>query len=377
MTAIIFIIVLAILVFVHELGHFLVARWCGIRVDAFAIGFGPRLLHWTRHGIEYSIRLIPFGGYVKIFGENPDDENTNGPDAKRSFVHKNRLIQAAVLVAGVTFNFIFAWFLYIGIFASGVTASVDTFDKYADNISDKRVMVTSVSAGSPAEKAGLKAGDTIFAVEVNNTSREINHEPSAEIEQAQAITYIQDTINASEGKELTVHYDRGEERLRVGVTPIQGIVEGKYAIGIGMNEVGELKLPFFTAIWESLRYTIFNIRDIVVGLATFIGTIFMGTANFSDVTGPIGIAGVVGDAADLGFVYLLMITAYISLNLGVINLIPFPALDGGRLLFVGIESIVRRKIPMKFANITNIIGFALLMLLMVTVTYKDVLRLFK
>jgi len=361
MTAIIFIIVLGVLIFVHELGHFLVARWCGIRVDAFAIGFGPKILHWKRGEVEYSLRLIPFGGYVRIHGENPDLENTTGPDAHRSFVNKNRLIQAAVLVAGVSFNFIFAWFLYIGIFSAGVTASSDTFAKYSDNITDKRVMITSISAGSPAEIAGLKMGDSIISV--NNT--------------ASVIDDIQVSINESKGKPISVSYTRGDIQNVVEVTPTEGIIEGKYAIGIAMNEVGELKLPFFVAIWESLKYTIFNIRDIAVGLFTFLGTIFMGTANFSDVTGPIGIAGVVGDAADMGFVYLLMITAYISLNLGVINLLPFPALDGGRLFFVIIESIIRKKIPMKFANITNIIGFSLLMLLMVVLTYKDVLRLFK
>jgi len=361
MTAIIFIIVLAILIFVHELGHFLVARWCGIRVDAFAIGFGPKILHWKRGEVEYSLRAIPFGGYVRIHGENPDEENTTGPDAHRSFVNKNRLIQAAVLVAGVTFNFIFAWLLYIGIFSAGVTASSDTFAKYSDNITDKRVMITSVSSGSPAEMAGLKMGDNIISVD--NTANKIED--------------IQVKINESGGQSISVSYTRGGENKSVEVIPTEGIVEGKYAIGIAMIEVGELKLPFFVAIWESLKYTIFTIRDITVGLTVFIGSIFMGTANFSDVTGPVGIAGVVGDAADMGFVYLLMITAYISLNLGVINLLPFPALDGGRLLFVGIESVIHRKIPMKFANITNMVGFSLLMLLMIVVTYNDVLRLFR
>lgn len=370
-TAIIFIVVLAVLIFVHELGHFLVARWCGIRVDAFAIGFGPKLLHWTRGGIEYSLRAIPFGGYVKIYGENPDEENTTGPDAHRSFVNKNRLIQASVLVAGVMFNFIFAWLIYMVTFTTGVTASSDTFDKYADRISDKRIMITAISTGSPADKAGLVVGDTIDDVQLYS-SKNI----SKSVVSSTTIENIQSNINASAGNSVLVKYTRSGESKSAEVTPIQGIVEGKYAIGISMSEVGDMRLPFYISIWESLRYTVISIKDIAVGLGTFIGTIFIGQAKFSDVTGPIGIAGVVGDTANLGFTYLLMITAYISLNLGVINLIPFPALDGGRLLFVIIESITRKKIPMKVATITNAVGFFLLMLLMIVVTYKDIVRIF-
>jgi regulator of sigma E protease len=144
-----------------------------------------------------------------------------------------------------------------------------------------------------------------------------------------------------------------------------------------MQEVADLQLPFFTAIGEGLHYMLVMIRETVIGLASFIGNIFQGTANFADVAGPVGIAGIVGDAAQLGFTYLIMITALISINLGVINLIPFPALDGGRTLFVIIEGIIRRRISMKFTNVVNMIGFILLMALMVVVTFKDIVKLFR
>jgi regulator of sigma E protease len=324
-------------------------------VDAFALGFGPRILHWKSGEVEYSLRAIPFGGYVKIHGENPDEENTNGPDSHRSFVNKNRLIQSAVLVAGVFFNFLFAWLIYIGIFSSGVTASADIFEKYSNYVSDRRVMVTSIAVDSPAEKAGLQIGDNLL----------------------NSIEDVQKTITESNGKAISISYIRAGATSTTEIIPTKGIVGDTYAIGISMNEVGTLNLPFFNAVYESFFYTLRMIRDTALGLITFIATIFTGTANFSEVTGPIGIAGVVGDAAEMGITYLLMITAYISINLGVINLIPFPALDGGRLLFVIIEGAIRRRIPMKVANITNFVGFALLMLLMVVVTYRDIVNLLK
>jgi regulator of sigma E protease len=142
-----------------------------------------------------------------------------------------------------------------------------------------------------------------------------------------------------------------------------------------MDQVADLHLPFFAAIKEGFSYTINLIKETAVGLYTFIANIFRGSPNFSDVSGPIGIAGIVGNAATLGFSYLLMVTAIISINLGVVNLIPFPALDGGRILFVGLEGIFRRRIPAGFANTVNAIGFGLLMILMIAVTWKDIARL--
>lgn len=356
MTAIIFLIVLAILIFVHELGHFLAARLCGIRVDVFALGFGPRIVSWKRKETEYAINVIPFGGYVKIFGENPDNESLHGPHSDRSFVNKPRWQQAIVLSAGVFFNFLFAWVLYTAIFTSGVTATTLGFEKYTDRFSDQRIMVTYVAKDSPAEKAGIQIGDVF--------------------DKAQSIESVQDSINNSQGQQVSLEYNRKGEEQIAKVIPVTGIVENKYAIGISMDIVGDLKLPVGTALVEGFNYTIEMIKLTFVGLVQFFTNIFRGHADFASVAGPIGIANIVGDAASLGFTYLLMITALISINLGVINLIPFPALDGGRLLFVIIESFIRRRIPMSFANTVNTIGFTLLMLLMVVVTYKDIVKLF-
>lgn len=361
-TVIIFLIVLAVLIFVHELGHFLAAKLFDIRVDAFAIGFGPRLFSWKRGETVYSLRLIPFGGYVKIFGENPDEESIFGPDSKRSIANKSRWQQAIVLIAGITFNFIFAWLLYITIFTTGVTATTDGFEQYENRFTNSRIMITEIMPGSPAEKANIKVGDIVSKIDENAGERMEN---------------IQKYIN-SKGSN-TVRFDvlRNGQNISTEVVPTTGLIDGKYAIGIAMQDVVDLKLPFFTAIYEGLRYTVVMIKDTAVGLYSFFAGIIRGTANFSDVAGPIGIAGIIGNAAELGFTYLLMITAIISINLGVINLLPFPALDGGRILFVAIEGIIRRRIPVKFTNIVNTVGFVLLMALMILVTYKDIVKLIK
>ncbi len=356
MTVIIFLIVLAILIFIHELGHFLAARACGIRVDAFALGFGPRLVSWKRKETEYAINLIPFGGYVKIFGENPDELSLHGPNSNRSFVNKPRWQQAIVLVAGVFFNLIFAWVLYFVVFSTGVVATTSGFEAYKDKFENPRVMVTYVSPDSPAANAGIKEGDVLYTVS--------------------SIEDFQESINNSQGKEISLAYKRGEVVATSTLVAVTGLVQDRYAIGISMDTVGDLRLPIFTALKESITYTWGMIVLTAQGLGNFFFDLFRGQADLATVTGPVGIAGIVGDAASLGFAYLLMITALISINLGVINLVPFPALDGGRLLFVGIESVIRRRIPMKFANIVNFVGFSLLMILMVVITYRDILKLF-
>lgn len=355
MTVIIFLLVLGILIFVHELGHFLVARACGIRVDAFALGFGPKIFSKTIGETTYSLNIIPFGGYVRIFGENPDYESINGEDKERSFVHKNKLQQVLVLFAGIAFNFIFAFLLTIYAFSSGVLASTDSYSEYKTNIVDKHIAVTFVNKGSPAEKAGLKAGDKLIAESVES---------------------LQMKINESEEKGIEIPYIRNGQESKVNVIAQQGIVEGKYAIGIAMDNVGTLKLPFKQAVIEALRFTLHMITMTIQGIYDLIIGIFNGTSHISSVTGPVGIAGLVGDAAKIGFTYLVMFTAMISINLGVLNLVPFPALDGGRILFVLIEAIIRRPIKPAIANAINISGFGILIVLMIFITYRDIVQLF-
>lgn len=355
MTILLFIIILAVLIFVHELGHFLVAKWRGIRVDEFALGFPPKIYSKKVGETTYALNLIPFGGYVKIFGEDPDAESMAGPDSSRSFVNKSAWTKIAVLVAGVSANVILAWLLFSISFMSGMTGGIGEVDpQYVEN---ERVIVTSVLPESPAAEAGFAAGD------------EIRNYPTVE--------EIQELIKGSEGSALSFDITSGTEEKTIEVVPEQGVVEGAdYGIGISMDLVGDIRLPVHLAFYHGLRMTWDMARATIVGLGGFLADIFTGDADFASVAGPVGIAGLVGEARELGWAYLLSFTAFISLNLAVLNLLPFPALDGGRILFVIIEAIKRSPIKPAVANTVNAIGFGLLILLMVVVTVKDILKLF-
>lgn len=362
MSIIIFIVVLAILIFVHELGHFIVAKKSGIKVSEFGIGFPPKL--WSKQKGEtlYSVNAIPFGGYVKIFGENPDEESIAGPEKERSFVNKPRYIQALVLVAGVFFNVLFAWMLI----SAGYMIGLPTPESHAGQgiVDDAQLVITSVSPSSPAYEAGLKVGDVV---------REAVSEQKYALDELspQALSNF---IEAHGKDGVTLGISRGQEVVSVDVVGREGVVPGRIAIGISMDKIGILRLPVHLAIYEGGLDTVRLTYATVVSLFTFIGQVFIGQGDLSQITGPVGIVSLVGDVTTLGFVYLLSFTAIISINLAVINLMPFPALDGGRLLFVAIEAIRRKAISPKVANALNGIGFALLILLMIVVTVKDIFR---
>ncbi len=362
MTILLFLLILAILIFVHELGHFLVAKWSGIRVDEFAIGFPPRLLSFTKGETKYTINLIPFGGFVKIFGENPDEESIAGPDKSRSFVHKPKSIQALVLVAGVTFNMIFAWILISLAMVIGMQLPQGFVQNSA--VKSHQILIVEVTKDSPAYNAGLKEEDTILEI-----SR------GMEVLRPTAIKEIQDFIGSSKDTSLSIIYLRNNATSSATFTPVFDEASGKARAGIAMYEFSEVKIPLWKAPWEGLKETISKTKEITVSIFGFFGNVFIGKGQFAEVSGPVGIARMVGDTSRLGFAYLLLFTALISINLAVINLIPFPALDGGRLLFVLIEKIKGSPLNPKFANISNALGFLILITLMVIVTYHDIIKL--
>lgn len=365
MSFITLILVISILVFVHELGHFLVAKKSGVRVDEFAIGFPPRIYARKYGETTYALNLIPFGGYVKIFGENPDDESIEESNKGRSFAHKPKYIQAAILIAGIAMNILFAWILLSVSFMIGAPQ--------ASNVSSgSYVFVTEVLKDSSALEAGIKSGDLITNIEVSNKSQiEIQKENPKTI----STERIKDVVTSSRGTPLVVSYIRGSLEATTTLSAKQN-TNGQYVIGVQMSDIENVRLPFFSAIYEGAIATYEMFKSTMVGTLRFFGSAFVLNANLHDVSGPIGIAGYLNQAREFGIATLFSFVAIISLNLAVINLLPFPALDGGRLLFVAIEAIIRRPIKPVVANTLNLVGFALLMILMLTVTVSDIGKLF-
>lgn len=358
MTIILFLLILTALIFVHELGHFLAAKKSGIRVDEFAIGFPPKIFSWKRGETLYSINLIPFGGFVKIHGENPDEVALTGPDKERSFVNKSKSTQAFVLSAGIIMNIFFAYFLFVGSFMLGVP-SVN------DNTEGSALYITAIAESSPAELAGLQTGDKILKIETTGNVLEGKISPDA------LVSFI---AEAKDGVVVTL--ERSGQAQEIEVLPKEGVVAGRLAIGIQMAEVSFEKLSFFKALSKAFTTTGIVIKETTVGIAKFFASIFTFNADLKSVSGPVGIASLVGDASRFGAGYLMSFAALISINLAIINLVPFPALDGGRLLFVFLEVLLRRKISIKIQNVLNFLGFAFLMILMVVITFSDIKKLF-
>ncbi len=361
MSIILFIVVLLVLVVAHEFGHFIIAKAAGIRVDEFAFGFPPKI--WGKKWGEttYSFNALPLGGYVKIYGEDPN-EVANDSDRKRSFTAQPLRIQASVIVGGVLFNLLLAWILITATLMIGIPTMADEGDQYV--LTNPRLMITGVHENSPSSIAGIKSGDVIISVSDGMKSID-GTTPDG----------VTKFIATHEAQPLTFTYKRKSEIHTTVITPVQGIAPSRAAVGIYMDMVGTLELPFHVALWEGLHKTYQYTVLTATGLWTFLSSAIVGKSDFSQVTGPVGIVNAVGEAASIGFVNLLFFTALISINLAVINVIPFPALDGGRLLFIVIEAIMRRPINVKVANTFNFVGFALLMLLMVAVTYNDIAKL--
>lgn len=348
----------------HEFGHFIVAKKSGIRVDEFAFGFKPRLWSIKKGETTYSINALPIGGYVSIFGENPDDENTNGPDRDRSFVHKPKYIQALVLVAGVVMNFLVAWLLFTVGFMAGMPA-LKGIEPKGVAVANKEVTFLGVAKNSPAELAGIVSGDKPISM---STASDSTQTPSVE-----SVQYF---IKKHSTEAITISYKHGITVKEVVLTPSEKFGTNGPGIGVSLDTIGKYeKLPIYRALWEGLRSSVSVFGQTFVGFYDLIHGALFDKGSIDNVTGPVGLVSLIGKILQFGFIYLVVFTGIISLNLAVINLIPFPALDGGRLLFLLIERIKGSRIKPKIANIVNMIGFMLLMLLMVVVTFNDIRKL--
>lgn len=362
MTIILFLAVLALLVLVHELGHFVAAKWAKVAVDEFAIGFPPRLWSKKVGPTLYSLNLILFGGFVKLRGE--DGSETYDPDGLGA---KSRPKQVVIMAAGVVANLVLAWlFLSLALFL-GLPASIATAPKGAE-LSNISLMIVAVKDGSPADVAGLKPGDKILTLQKDA-------ETLSAPEVAPAIDLI--TKNASP---VQISYQRSgtDEIKTISITPTIGLVKvGEPAIGVSFDKIGIVKLGPTNSFIEGAAFTTKLTMATVVGLGQIIKQAVVGKENLLDsFVGPVGLAGLVGDAHDFGLPYLLSFIAFISVNLAVFNLIPFPALDGGRILVLGVEGLLRRPLPAKVTTWLNVAGFICLIGLMLIITAADIIRLF-
>jgi regulator of sigma E protease len=359
MFLLIFILILVALIWVHELGHFTAAKLFGIRVDEFGIGFPPRLLRVQFGGTDYTFNLLLVGGFVRIHGEDP------GTDAgdPRSMASKPRFVQATVIVAGVAMNLLVGWLALSAGYMAGMQAVPGT--AAFGEVRDARATIAQVLSNSPAEKVGLVAGDKIESLQTGT-------QPVEQIQSAeQATEYIAQHQNES----LVVTVLRqGVEKVFVA-KPVEGFATGKKALGVSMADIGVLQLPVHLALLQGA----ISAKDVTVstaqGLGIFFSRLVRGVADWGSVAGPVGIAGAGATAVQDGFAAAAFITALISINLAIINLVPIPGLDGGRLLVIIVEGIIRRPVSPKLITGLSLAGFALIILLMVVVTYHDIARL--
>lgn len=361
MTVILFILVLVALIVVHEFGHFIVAKLSGMRVDEFGIGYPPRAWGFKKGGTEYTLNWLPFGGFVRIYGE--DEGEATGKDA---FGMRPKILQALTLVAGIVMNLLFAYVLITAALAIGTPRALT--DQEAQLAPDASLAVQSILPESPAAQAGFMVGDIIRSVEG----------PDGTYTGKDATSFTTYVGKDSAHLPLTFHIERYGQPTVITAAPKSGIIpdqQWRIGLGIAIVPVGTVSIPWYEAPIQGAHFTWELTKETAIGLAHFFGGLATLSTDLSQVTGPVGIAGAVGNAYDQGITSLLSITAIISINLALINLIPIPALDGGRLLFVIIEAITRRPIKASVARTVNTVGFILLILLMVVVTAHDVFKL--
>lgn len=352
MPVVLFIVILSVLIFVHEFGHFYVARRFGVAVEEFGFGFPPRIWGRRRGNTIYSLNWIPFGGFVRLQGEQED-----GDRRADSFVNARPSRQYAIIAAGVVMNALLAWFLITVVLTIGVptdttTVPHDRFVRLA-NVQTQTI----VTSGSPTDRAGIATGDVIVAID------------------GQALKSTDDLIAYTQSKQyppLTIAYDHAGTVRSATVTPEPATDHPRY--GFGLETLGTMSYPWYVAPWYGLLNSGRLLAQTIQGLGQVAVGFFQTGHVSSDVTGPVGIAVLTGQVSRLGAIALLQFMAILSVSLAVINFLPLPALDGGRALFILIARLRGRPINRRIENLFHLAGFYALLLLVVLISIRDVRR---
>lgn len=350
LTIIVFIILLALLVLAHEFGHFIVAKKSGMQVEEFGFGFPPRIFAVRKGETIYSVNAVPLGGFVKIMGENND-----GAENPRSFINKGFWARFFTLTAGVIMNFILAWILFSIGFGIGLPAVVSPGDRVPAHarLTAEHLTVLDVAGNSPAQQAGLQQGDEI-----------ISYDSQPAVNADKMVAYIQ----SKAGNTVRFDFQRGSENFTKDIFSRPDPPSDQGSVGIAFGTVGRLSYPWYLAPIAGLRGT----WQVISQTAVAFYQLVIAGSGLSSLGGPVKIASLTGQVTQLGFVYVLQFAAFLSVNLGIINIIPFPALDGGRVLFLLIEKARRKRNNQKIEQWANTIGFALLIGLIIIITFKDV-----
>ncbi len=361
-TALIVVAILVLLIVAHEFGHFVAAKLFKVKVLEFGIGYPPRALTFGRWGgTEYTLNWVPFGGFVRLFG----DEGQAPQKGRGSFADAPRGVQILILIAGVAMNALMAWVLFTLALHIGIPQVVGSPVTGAHT----DLMVAAVVPGSPADAAGFVLGDKITAVSDVNGAQIQSLTPS------DVVNFVKDRG----GKPITIAYIHSGKAESTTVTPAHAVIPNEAdrpALGVKLALVSIHSLPWLQAAQVGLVSTGDAFQSVAGGLWSIVTDLFRGQPALQDVVGPVGLVNVVNEAAQNGLGNVLALAAFISVNLTLINLLPIPALDGGRLLLVIVEIISRRAAPRLAVQLLNTLGIALIVLLMITVTNHDVARLF-
>lgn len=357
-TILLFLLVLSVLVIAHEWGHYFAARKMGVAVEEFGLGFPPRLFSWKdKKGMLWTFNLIPLGGFVKIKGEGLEDRES--PD---SFAKKSVWARLLILLAGVTMNLVVAAILLSVGFGLGLPSYIEDGLPSGAQVADQKISIVEVLPGSPAELAGLMPGDQVISID-GQTYATASENRSA-------------LGDPGDDGVFDIVVDRAGSTAQATVVPAYIKEIDHLGVGAAVVQTGTVSYSWYLAPIKGVEATYAYTLAVGAGLYQMIAGLVSGQGVSADVSGPIGIAKMTGEVAQMGFVYLLQFAALLSINLAVLNVFPFPALDGGRAVFVLLEVIRRKQASPKFEAVVHNMGFLVLILLVIAVTYRDILNLF-